>query len=194
VIAVPASAQRGQHVIVSLSCGQRSTERRSWLSPEGRTPIASTLLIEVPLPDAAAQPELAAAARLLGEAQGHMLVGHDRDAVGKLRDVLEEVTLAFGDDDSNDPVVTALFANSRSMSKAERLRVVRRALKLVTHPARHRDEVAVGIDWGRIDSAQMIAMVAAFVNEMGAPDARPTSQPPPAAPPGGAAPTTATSP
>jgi hypothetical protein len=60
------------------------------------------------------------------------------------------------------------------MTKGERLRVVRRALKIVTHPARHRDQVAVGIDWSRTDSAQMMAMVAAFVNEMAAPDARPS--------------------
>jgi hypothetical protein len=59
------------------------------------------------------------------------------------------------------------------MTKAERLRVLRRALKLVTHPARHRDEVTAAIDWSRIDSAQLIFMTAAFINEMAAPDARP---------------------
>ena len=59
------------------------------------------------------------------------------------------------------------------MTKGERLRVLRRALILVTHPARHRDQVTVAFDWSRIDSAQMIAMVAAFLTEMGAPDARP---------------------
>lgn len=135
-----------------------------------------TLLIEIPMPDPAAQPELAAAVAQLVQAHGHMMRGHDREAVGSLRDVLEDMTRALGDDDENiDPQLKrVLFDNSRNMTKAERLRVVRRALKLVTHPARHRDQVAVGIDWSRIDSAQMIAMVAAFLNEMSAPDARPT--------------------
>lgn len=151
-----------------------------WVGVLGQLGYQRTLLIEVPVPDAAAQPELAEAVRLLGDAQGHMLAGRDREAVGALRDVLEAVARALGDDDKDDPVVNELFANQKTLTKAQRLRVVRRALKLVTHPARHRDQVAVGIDWGRLDSAQMIAMVAAFVNEMGAPDARPVGEPSPA--------------
>jgi hypothetical protein len=133
-----------------------------------------TLLIEVPLPDAVTQPELAKAVADLEQAQMHMLAGHDRDAVGSLRDALEQVSLAFDDNEQIPPDVEhLLFANSRSMTKAERLRVLRRALKLVTHPARHRDQVTVAIDWSRTDAAEMITMVAAFINEMGAPGARP---------------------
>ena len=131
------------------------------------------LLIEVPLPDATQQPGMAPVVALLAQAQGHMLRGHDRDAVGALRDVLDRLTLALGDNDDLDPEITrVLFSNSRSMTKAERLRVLRRALKLVTHPARHQDQVTVGIDWSRIDVAQMITMTAAFINEMDAPGAR----------------------
>jgi len=147
-----------------------------WIEVLSQMGYQQTLLIEVPLPDPAGQPELAEAVRLLGEAQGHMLRGHDREAVGELRDVLDEVTRALGDDDEriDSQLKRVLFDNSRNMTKAERLRVVRRALKLVTHPARHRDQVAVSMDWSRTDSAEMIAMVAAFVNEMAAPDARPS--------------------
>jgi hypothetical protein len=147
-----------------------------WIEVLSQMGYQQTFLVEVPLPDAAAQPELAEAVRLLGEAQGHMLRGHDREAVGELRDVLDEVTRALGDDDESidSQLKQVLFDNSRNMTKAERLRVVRRALKLVTHPARHRDQVAVSMDWSRTDSAEMIAMVAAFVNEMAAPDARPS--------------------
>jgi L-serine deaminase len=71
------------------------------------------------------------------------------------------VTLAFGDDDRVPAdLERALFANSKSMSRAERLRVLRRALNLVTHPAQRRDQVAAAIDWSRIDAAQMITMTA----------------------------------
>lgn len=133
-----------------------------------------TLLVEVPMPDPNVQPELADAVTFLAQAQRHLLLGHDRDAVGSLRDVLEQVKLAFGDDDTLDPELNrVLFDHSRSMTKAERLHVVRRALMLVTHPARHRDQVSVAIDWSRIDAAQMISMTAAFVNEMSAPGAHP---------------------
>ena len=145
-----------------------------WIDVLAQMGYQRTLLVEVPMPDANAQPELAAAVALLAQAQRHLLLGHDRDAVGSLRDVLEQVKLAFGDDDNIDPELNrVLFDRSRSMTKGERLRVLRRALMLVTHPARHRDQVSVAIDWSRIDAAQMITMTGAFVNEMNAPDARP---------------------
>jgi hypothetical protein len=145
-----------------------------WIEALADMGYQRTLLVEVPMPDPNAQPELADAVALLAEAQGHLQLGHDRDAVGSLRDVLEQVKLAFGDDDTIDRDLNrALFDGSRSMTKGERLRVLRRALMLVTHPARHRDQVSVAIDWSRIDATQMITMTAAFVNEMSAPDARP---------------------
>lgn len=145
-----------------------------WIDVLAEMGYQRTLLVEVPMPDPNAQPELADAVALLAQSQGHLMLGHDRDAVGSLRDVLEQVKLAFGDDDSIDPDLNrVLFANSRSMTKGERLRVLRRALMLVTHPARHRDQVSVAIDWSRIDATQMILMTAAFINEMSAPDARP---------------------
>ncbi len=125
-------------------------------------------------PDPNAQPEFAEAVALLAQSQRHLQRGQDREAVGSLRDVLEQVKLAVGDDDTLDPdLIRVLFANGKSMTKGERLRVLRRALMLVTHPARHRDQVSVAIDWSRMDATQMIAMTAAFVNEMSAPDARP---------------------
>jgi hypothetical protein len=55
------------------------------------------LLVEVPLPDPQIQPELAKAIADLEQAQRHMLLGQDRDAVGSLRDALEQVSLALGD-------------------------------------------------------------------------------------------------
>ena len=145
-----------------------------WINALAEMGYKKTLLIEVPLPDLHAQPEMAKAVADLEQAQRHMLLGHDRDAVGSLRDALDQLTLAFGDDDKIPAdLERVLFANSKSMSKADRLRVLRRALKLVTHPARHRDQVTAAIDWSRIDAAQMITMTAAFIVEMSAPDATP---------------------
>ena len=148
-----------------------------WIDALAEMGYRRTLLIEVQVPDLHAQPELAKAIADLEQAQRHMTLGHDRDAVGSLRDALEQVTLAFGDDDKVPADLDrVLFANSKSMNKAERLRVLRRALKLVTHPARHRDQVTAAIDWSRIDAAQMITMTAAFIIEMSAPDARPSQR------------------
>jgi len=146
-----------------------------WIEVLAQMYYQRTLLVEVPMPDPQSQPELAEAVDLLDQARRHLALGHDRDAVGSLRDVLEQLTLAFGDDDTIPADLNrVLFDNSRSMNKAERLRVLRRALKLVTHPARHRDQVSVAFDWSRIDAVQLLTMTAAFVNEMSAPDARPS--------------------
>lgn len=143
--------------------------RGVWVEVLEQMNYRRTLLIEVPPPDEQAQPELADAVRLLGEAQQHMLRGHDRDAVGSCRDVLEAARVAIGDtDDIPADLHEVLFAKSRSMSKSERLRVLRRALVLVTHPARHRDEVAARIQWGRTDAAAMVTMTAAFLNDLAA--------------------------
>lgn len=167
----------------ALSFGEQHVVNQGiWVDVLAAMDYQRTLLVEIPMPDANAQPELADAVALLAQAQRHFQLGHDRDAVGTLRDVLEQVKLAFGDDTADSELTRVLFEGSRSMTKEQRLRVLRRALMLVTHPARHRDQVSVAIEWSRIDAAQMITMTAAFVNELGAPDARPpqpTSVPPP---------------
>jgi hypothetical protein len=180
-------ARAGANLLLDLSLGvvfgngwkydvsdQYIVNQSMWIDVLDAMGYQRTLLVEVPMPDPNAQPEFAEAVDLLAQSRRHLQRGQDREAVGSLRDVLEQIRLAVGDDDTLDPDLTrVLFANSRSMTKGERLRVLRRALMLVTHPARHRDQVSVAIDWSRMDATQMIAMTAAFVNEMSAPDARP---------------------
>lgn len=129
-----------------------------------------TMLLEVPVPDAQQEPELAQAAAILGRAQQAMARGDYRDAVGLCREVLEEMSKAPGDPAT--PPLPELFSGQRQMSKAERLRVLRHALKVFTHPAHHRDSVSVGMDWSRIDAASTISIAAALLDELGAPGAR----------------------
>ena len=57
------------------------------------------------------------------------------------------------------------------MNKAERLRLLRRAAKVPTHPARHRDEVAAAIEWSRIDASSIVTITAALLQELSAPEA-----------------------
>lgn len=163
----------------TFNAGEQFTVNQGvWIDVLAAMGYRNILLVEVPLPDVHDQPELAKAVGDLKQAMFHMNQGHDRDAVGSLRDALEQVSLAFGDDDKVPAdLQRILFADSRAMTKGDRLRVLRRALKLVTHPARHRDEVTAAIDWSRIDSSQLIFMTAAFINEMSAPDARPSQAP-----------------
>lgn len=73
---------------------------------------------------------------------------------------------ALKDDDNID------FSGAREMDKAKRLRLLRRAARVFTHPARHRDEVTASFEWNRIDAASTISIVAALLNELAAPGAR----------------------
>jgi hypothetical protein len=138
----------------------------TWATVLEQMDYRKTMLLELPVPDGAQFPELAAAARSLAQAQQAMARGDHREAVGLCRDVLEDMMLALKDDDIID------FTGTKEMDKAKRLRLLRRAARVFTHPARHKDEVAVAFEWNRVDAASTITLVAALLNELGAPDAR----------------------
>jgi hypothetical protein len=124
------------------------------------------LLIEVPVPDSSADPELAAAVAYLAQAQAHLCAGRDRDAVGSCRDVLEELKKLPGAD------LPEPGSNQNAWSKAERVMKLRQALTKLTHPARHRDEDAARIIWSRIDAQAVVTMTAGLIMEMTADEAR----------------------
>jgi len=125
------------------------------------------MLLEIPVPDERSSPELAEATAHLAKAQQALDRGEYREAVGCCRDVLESLSVALGDSDNQDPEVQSLFKNIRSMDKEARLRVLRRALKLLCHPARHADEVSAKIDWYRNDATSAITMIAALLRLLG---------------------------
>lgn len=128
-----------------------------------------TLLLEIPVPDADHRPELGSAVELLSRSQRLIAEGQYTEAVGICRDVLEEITRALKDENVPDVAVAGLFEQTRQMNKAERLRLLRRAAKVLTHPARHRDEVAAAIEWSRIDAASIVTMTAALIQALQAP-------------------------
>lgn len=140
----------------------------SWIKVLGQLGYAKMSLLEVPLLDSLG-PEFAAASGHLSKAKEAMLRGEYREAVGCCRDVIEALSLALGD---RDEQLARLVGNTRELSKAERLRLLRQALKVLTHPARHADEVAAAIDWTRVDAVSVITMTAALMQELAAPGAR----------------------
>lgn len=142
-----------------------------WVGVLEQMQYRRTMLLEIPVPDAQTHPELAQAAGLLGRAQQALMRGDYRDAVGLCREVVEEMSKALGD--TAAAPLPELFAGQRQMSKADRLRVLRQALKLFTHPAHHRDSVSVGMEWSRVDAASTVTIAAALLNELTAPGARP---------------------
>ena len=138
-----------------------------WLAVLEQMGYAKTMLIEVPIPDAQQYPELASAVNWLGQAQQAMARGDYREAVGVCRDVMDKINTALKDDDNSED-----FTNLRGKSKADRVRLLRRAVRVFTHPARHADDVAAGFEWNRVDAASAVSIVAALLNELAEPGAR----------------------
>lgn len=125
------------------------------------------LLLEVPVTDAQVSPELAAAVNLLARAQDAAARGDYRDAVAGCRDVIERIDSAL-----KAEIDRAAFENLREKSKAERLKLILRAVKVFTHPAKHSDDVSVAMEWNRVDASFAISAVAALITELSAPGAR----------------------
>ena len=149
-----------QHGLCSLRDASDSYQlnQTGWIDILRQMGYGETMLIEVPVTDG-----IGKTTEYLAAAQKAVGLGHYREAVGACRDVLEAVSMGVGDGDERDPDFTPLFANTRNKDKQARLRVLRQALKILTHPARHVDEVAVLFDWNREDAVSAIAATAALL-------------------------------
>lgn len=140
----------------------------TWMEILEQMGYRKTILLEIPVPGDGASPQLPEAAKYLQTAQTHMLRGHFRDAVGACRDVMESLSSALNDERAQPPeAIKSWFEGTRSLDKEERLRIVRRALKILTHPARHVDEVSASIEWGPTDARSAIIIAAALLDLAG---------------------------
>lgn len=140
----------------------------SWIEILDQMGYRQTMLLEIPVAGGEISPQLSEAAKHLQTAQAHLLRGHFRDAVGACRDVMELLSAALTDEEGQLPgTIKAWFDDTRSMGKGERLRIVRRALKVLAHPARHADQVATSIEWGPTDARAAIIMAAALLQLAG---------------------------
>ena len=135
----------------------------TWVEILAQLGYAKYMLLEIPIAEKNTNPELAQATEHLSSAQKAMMNGNYREAVGCCRDVLESLTTALKDSDTKDPEVQQLFANSKKMDKPARQRVIRKALKVLSNPARHADANAANIEWLRKDATSMITMVATMM-------------------------------
>ncbi|MBM4777046.1 MAG: hypothetical protein GQE15_05020 [Archangiaceae bacterium] len=128
---------------------------------------ADRQLIEVPSPESIEDEQLRKAVEDLGTATDHLRVGHWRPAVASCRDSIEAVTTALGDVEfvnrANLPGED-LFVNLRTMSKDDRLRLLRRVLMALTAPAHHRDEHVQHIEWEPEDARAIVAISSAVVS------------------------------
>jgi hypothetical protein len=155
--------RRSQSVQSSL---RYPVNQGTWIEMLDQMGYRKTLLLEIPLTDdIGLHPEALA---FLNTAQTHLLRGHYRDAVGACRNVLEALSKELGDEKDILPdTIKSWFEGSNKMSKDERTRLVRRALKILTHPAHHADEVASKMEWELEDAKAILIFSAAMVQMAG---------------------------
>jgi hypothetical protein len=143
---------------------QYRANQSTWIEILEQMNYRKVILLEIPMPEKEDLAQFQQAADSLRTAQTHMLRGHFKDAVGTCRDVLELVSSALNDEKEQAPEsIKSLFEGTREMDKEQRLRVVRRSLKILTHPARHADQVSTSVEWGPLDASSVIMMTAALL-------------------------------
>jgi hypothetical protein len=122
-----------------------------------------TLLLEIPMPADDAPEELKQAVEHLRHAQDLMIRGEYRDAVGACRDVLQQMDTVLGDESDIPTPVRDWLNHTHEMDKAARVRLVRRALKSLTQPARHADLASTRVEWGPVDARAIVTIAAALM-------------------------------
>jgi hypothetical protein len=140
------------------------SNQSAWIELLEQIGYKRTMLLEIPIAGDEVSPLFAEAREHLQIAQTHLLSGHYRDAVGACRDVMEALSSALSDEADQTPEeIKTWFEGTRSMGKEKRIRLIRRALKVLTHPARHVDEVTTTIEWKPVDARATIVMTAALL-------------------------------
>ena len=160
-IAHSVSDERPHTVTASL---HYRANQSTWIEVLDQMGYRKTMLLEIPLLEDKVSPLFPEAAEHLKTAQTHLLKGHYRDAVGSCRDVMESLSTALNDDNFQpSETIKAWFKDMRNMGKEERLRLIRRTLRVLTHPARHADEVSASIEWNPEDARAVIIMAATLL-------------------------------
>ena len=150
-----------QSVYASL---EYRANQSTWIEVLKQIGYQKMMLLEIPVPGDDMGLQFPEVTKHIQTAQTHMLRGHFRDAVGSCRDVMESLSAVLNDERDQLPeAIKSWFNCTRSMSKEERLRLVRRAFKILTHPARHADEVSTSIEWGPMDARVAVIMAAALL-------------------------------
>ncbi len=157
IYGIARSASDGSLLTVTASLQYRANQS-TWIEVLDQMGYRRTMLLEIPILDEKVSPRFPEAAEHLRTAQTHLLRGNFRDSVGACRDVMESLFKALSDNNYQPE-----FKDMRSMGKEERLRLVRRAVTVLTHPERHADEVSASIEWGPMDARAVIVMAATLL-------------------------------
>jgi len=121
-------------------------------------------LLELPDWTQANSPTKAETVAFLSTAHRHFLNGDWRESVGACRDALESLAQVTADKGKLPPEAEGLFHNTREKSLESRYAILRHALKIVCHPAKHGDENAVDIKWQRRDAESVLGICLSLVS------------------------------
>ncbi len=136
----------------------------AWIQVLREMNYKKMLLLEIPLEMDDNSETMKDVVGYLKEAQNFFVNGKYRDSIGSCRDVLESLTNVIGDEKLQLPdEIKTFFNHSKDMDKSERIKILHRAIKTLTHPARHVDEVSKSFDWNMTDSRSILAMTASLI-------------------------------
>ncbi|MBU0622651.1 MAG: hypothetical protein KJ795_12500 [Gammaproteobacteria bacterium] len=151
-------AQQSNQVILCYPANQSA-----WIKILEQIDFRKTLLLELQLLPEGNNPVYANAVKHLQNAQTQMLQGHYRNAVSECRDVLESLSTILGDEKEQTPeTLKSWFLDAQNMSKEQRIRLMRRAFKVLTNASKHADVNAASIEWGATDARTAINMTASL--------------------------------
>lgn len=112
---------------------EQPVSQSDWIKLLNEIGYSSIFLLEVPLP--CAGNHVSAPFKYLSEAHVAYLRGDWREVVGKCRDVVESAAQIYSMEKIHDDLL--VIGQSRGTDKWSRLSVIRRALHVFMHPARH---------------------------------------------------------
>jgi len=128
---------------------------------------AQGFLIQVPGFDSHESAVMRKARRELDTAAAAILAGRYRDAVGACRDALEA---AYGSTDASlHPELGYSVKNSRKADKDARFWLLRQALWVLAHAAKHNDDTTQPIEWERRDAVAALAVLTALLQQQPGP-------------------------
>jgi len=135
----------------------------TWVEILAQLGYARYMLLEIPIQDMNTHPELAEAAEHLSSAQKAMMNGNFKETLSTCRQALEEIHNAMGDKPLKAKGWKELLDNTQVLPKEDRVRLIRRALWILTSAAHHSDDTTAKFEWTREDAKSTIIILATML-------------------------------
>ncbi len=130
----------------TVTIAEHVVARETWLRILEQIKFQRTLLVELPVPDTQAAPELATAIAFLESAQRRFLEGENRLAVEAVRQSMAALVGLDANSEDSDESIKLFMKKARGEESGfdDRYEIVRQALKLLADIAAHPDVAETG--------------------------------------------------